>query len=107
MVRRDETERGAAEAATSAVSRCASPARGSLVPASVGAPGSRPQPSGGNPMPRRFGVLVVGVLGAWLVAAGCAASGSTNQVNGPAYDLDGGGTGPTNGDGAVSTDGAG
>ena len=58
-------------------------------------------------MPRRFGVLVVGVFGAWLVAAGCAASGSTTQVNGPAYDLDGGGSGPTNGDGAVSADGAG
>src|SRR5580704_8215032 len=46
MVRRDEAERGAAQAATSAVSRCASPTGGSSVPVSAEAPGSRSQARG-------------------------------------------------------------
>jgi hypothetical protein len=33
---------------------------------------------------------IVGLVGAWLVGAGCAASGSDGQVNGPMYDLDAG-----------------
>jgi hypothetical protein len=49
MVRRDETERGAAEAEPSEGSSCASPAGESPVPVSVGAPGSRPQPLGRDP----------------------------------------------------------
>ena len=49
MVRRDETERGAARAATGSASRCASPAGESPVPVSAGAPGSRSPSSGRDP----------------------------------------------------------
>jgi hypothetical protein len=49
MVRRDEAGRVAAEAGGRSASRCASPAGASPAPVGVGAPGSRPQPSGGDP----------------------------------------------------------
>jgi hypothetical protein len=39
-------------------------------------------------MIRRFAALPVGLLGAWMLAAGCAANGSGNHFNGPVFDLD-------------------
>ena len=39
-------------------------------------------------MPRRFAALSIGLAGAWMLAAGCAASGSGNHFNGPVFDLD-------------------
>jgi hypothetical protein len=50
MVRRDETEQGAAEAVPGTVSRCASPAGASPVPVSAEAPGSRSQARGEIPV---------------------------------------------------------
>src|SRR6476646_6371998 len=46
MVRRDETDSVTAQVDRPSASRCAFPAGASPVPASVGAPGSRPQRSG-------------------------------------------------------------
>jgi hypothetical protein len=46
VVRRDEAERGSAQAEPSAVSRCASPTGASPVPVGAGAPGSRSQVRG-------------------------------------------------------------
>jgi RNA-directed DNA polymerase len=48
MVRRDEAEGHAPQPGVKTASRCASPAGASPAPVSVGAPGSRPQLSGGD-----------------------------------------------------------
>jgi hypothetical protein len=41
-------------------------------------------------MSRRFGAISLALFGAWVAGPGCAASGSTNQVNGPNFDVDAG-----------------
>lgn len=50
MVRRDEDGRRSPKAAEAPSSRCTSPAGASPVPVSAGAPGSRPPPSGRDPV---------------------------------------------------------
>ena len=70
MVRREEetAEPGSGEDCSS---RCASPAGASPVPVGVGAPGSRPQPSGRDPDGR----------------AGCRKGPRTEQARGPQHEV--------------------
>ncbi len=52
---------------------------------------------------RAIAVVPVGLLGAWTLAAGCAASGSDQRLNGPSYDLDASGATEDASDGARSS----
>src|SRR5208283_5220574 len=70
MVRRDEV-RPEPRSGEGPSSCCASPSGASRVPASVGAPGSRPQPSGGEPDGR----------------AGCRKGLRTEQARGPQHEV--------------------
>jgi hypothetical protein len=57
-------------------------------------------------MLRRCGALIVGLSGAWVAAAGCAASGSNGEINGPMFEFDSGGDAGEELDAGQASDGA-